>query len=108
MAKQKFTVILIPDTSGYQAIVPHYPECTTGGDTPEEAFASAKEALELILEAEIELEEPVPPNVHASHVISGEVELDLPEFMLAEIRDWKQEKSKEAAPANSRKPKAEG
>ncbi|MCH8309393.1 MAG: type II toxin-antitoxin system HicB family antitoxin [Chloroflexi bacterium] len=100
MAKQKFTVILIPDTSGYQAIVPHYPECTTGGDTPEEAFASAKEALELIMEAEVELEEPVPPNVHASHVISGEVELDLPEFMLEEVRGWEQEKSKGAAPAN--------
>lgn len=46
------------------------------------------------------LEEPAPPNVHASHVISGEVELDLPEFMLADIRDWDQEKSKESAPAN--------
>ena len=43
MAKQKFTVFLIPDTEGYQAVIPHFGEAITFGQTPQEAFANAKE-----------------------------------------------------------------
>lgn len=85
MTKQKFTVFLIPDAEGYQAIIPHYTEAVSWGATPEEAFANAKEALELILEGD---DDPVPPNVHATHVISGEIEVDLPESMLTDVREW--------------------
>ena len=85
MTKQKFTVFLIPDDEGYQAIIPHYTEAITGGDTPEEAFANAKEALEAVLEG---YNDPVPSNVLASHVISGELEVDLPDAMLVEVREW--------------------
>ncbi len=60
MSNQKFTIFLIPDTDGYQAIIPHYPEAITFGNTPEEAFANAKEALTLVLEDE---QGPVPPNI---------------------------------------------
>ena len=89
MAKQKFTIFLIPDTHGYQAIIPHYPEAITFGDTPEEAFANAKEALTLILQDETE---PVPPNVQASHVIVGDIELNLPEPLLEEVRLYSEDK----------------
>ncbi len=89
MAKQKFTIFLIPDTHGYQAIIPHYGEAITFGNTPEEAFANAKEALALILEDETE---PVPPNVQASHVIVGDIELDLPEPLLEEVRLYSKDK----------------
>ncbi|MDP6421845.1 MAG: type II toxin-antitoxin system HicB family antitoxin [SAR202 cluster bacterium] len=91
MAKQRFTVILIPDTTGYQVVVPHYPECTTSGDTPEEAFSNAKEALELMLEVDDAERTPVPANVRASHVVVGDIELDLPEHMLSEVREYASE-----------------
>ena len=93
MAKQKFTVFLIPDTGGYQAIVPHYSEAISYGDSPEEAFANAKEALALLLEDETE---PVPPNVHASHTIVGDIELDIPEALLTEVRLFSE--SRQASP----------
>ncbi|MDP7102814.1 MAG: type II toxin-antitoxin system HicB family antitoxin [SAR202 cluster bacterium] len=85
MVSQRFTVILIPDTDGYQVIVPHYPECTTLGETPEAAFSNAKEALELILEAEAAHRTPFPPNVRASHVVVGDIELELLGHMLSEV-----------------------
>ena len=89
MPIQKFTVFLIPDTEGYQAIIPHYGEAVTRGNTPEEALANAREALSLILEDE---KEPVPPNIHASHVIVGDIELDLPDSLLEEVRLYSQDK----------------
>ncbi len=89
MAKQKFTVFLIPDTEGYQAIIPHYGEAITFGKTPDEAFANAKEALSLILEDE---QEPVPPNIHATHVIVGDIELDIPDPLLQEVRLYSKDK----------------
>ena len=93
MAKQKFTVFLIPDTEGYQAVIPHYSEAITFGHTPEEAFSNAEEALALLLEDE---NVPVPPNVHASHTIVGDIELDIPEKLLKEVRLFSQ--SMQAAP----------
>ena len=83
MPNQRFTVFLIPDTEGYQAIIPHYTEAITFGKTPAEAFINAREALSLILESE---QDPIPPNIHASHVIVGDIELDLPEPLLEEVK----------------------
>ena len=88
MPTQKFTVFLIPDIEGYQAIIPHYSEAITCGNTPEEALANAREALSLILEDE---QEPVPPNIHASHLIVGDIELDLPEPLLEAVRLYSQD-----------------
>ena len=80
MALQKFTVFLIPDEEGYQVIVPHYPGCTTWGETPQEAFANAREAMELILEVEAEDDgNEVPENAHADHVIVGDVDVEVPD-----------------------------
>ena len=85
MARIKFTVVLIPDDDGYQIVVPHYSECTTWGKTPTEAFANAKEALELILEryAEKRPDDTVPLNVQAAHVVVGEVDIEVPEILIS-------------------------
>ena len=85
MPRLKFTVVLIPDDDGYQVVVPHYSECTTWGKTPTEAFANAKEALELILEryAEKRPNDTVPHNVQAVHVVVGDVEIEVPEILIS-------------------------
>ena len=83
MVKRKFTVFLLPDDGGYQVVFPHYPECTTCGDTVEEALMMAKEAIELVLEEEAEQgADPVPPNAHVSHVVIGEIEAEVPESLI--------------------------
>ena len=82
-------MFLIPDTEGCQVIIPHYGKAISFGKTPDEAFTNAKDALALILEDE---KEPVPPNIHASHVIIGDIELDIPEPPLKEVRLYSEEK----------------
>ena len=83
MVKRKFTVFLLPDDDGYQVVFPHYPNCTTCGDTVEEALTNAREAIELVLEVEAEQgADPVPPNAHVSHVVVGEIEAEVPESLI--------------------------
>ena len=83
MVKRKFTVFLLPDDDGYQVVFPHYPNCTTCGDTVEEALMMAKEAIELVLEVEAEQgADPVPPNAHVSHVVVGEIEAEVPDSLI--------------------------
>ena len=95
MAKQKFTIILMPDGDGYQVIVPHYPDVISWGQTPEEAFEMAQECLELTLEIHAEThKDPVIPNVHASHVVVGTVEAEVPEVLMSEIREYEAEMEK--------------
>ena len=86
-SKRKFTVFLFPDGEGYQVIVPHYPEVTTWGETPQEAFAMAKECLELILEVHAEThQEQVLPGTLAPHVVIGEIEAEVPDVLLKDVR----------------------
>lgn len=84
MPKRKFTIFLVPIEDGvYLAVSPFYPGCVTDGDTPEEALAHAKEAMEGILEADARNNgDPVPSYVHASHVVVGEVEVEVPDSLL--------------------------
>ena len=83
MAKPKFTVFLLPDDDGYQVAFPHYPNCTTCGDTVEETLMMAKEAIELVLEVEAEQgADPIPPNAHVTHVVVGEIEAEVPESLI--------------------------
>ena len=83
MVKRKFTVFLLPDEDSYQVVFPHYPNCTTCGETVEEAFKNAKEAIELVLEVEAEQgADPIPPNAHVSHVVVGEIEAEVPESLI--------------------------
>ncbi|MCY4652098.1 MAG: type II toxin-antitoxin system HicB family antitoxin [Dehalococcoidia bacterium] len=92
MAKQKFTVILMPDGDGYHVNVPDYPDVNTWGQTPEEAFEMAQECLELVLEVYAEEgRDPVLPEVHASHMIVGTVEAEVPEALMSEIREYEAE-----------------
>jgi predicted RNase H-like HicB family nuclease len=87
MPIRKFTIFLIPTEEGvYQAISPFYPGCITDGDTPEEALESARDAMEGILYVEAKSKDPwpVPPYVHPSHVVVGEVEVEVPENLIEE------------------------
>ena len=77
---QKVTVILYPGEDGaYVSYVPLFPECTTQGNSVEEALANARESLELHIEdaADDDLE-----NIKLSyvpHVVVGQVEITSPE-----------------------------
>lgn len=83
MVKRKFTVFLLPDESSYQVVFPHYPNCTTCGQTVEEALKNAREAIELVLEVEADQgADPVPPNAHVHHVVVAEIEAEVPESLI--------------------------
>ena len=83
MAQRKFTVILLPDEGGYHVVFPDYPGCVTQGSTVEQALDMAKEAMELYLEVEAEQGgDPVPEHVHVSHVVVGEVAVEVPDSLI--------------------------
>ena len=85
MPLQKFTVFLMPQEDGYQVIVPHYPNCTTEGDTVQEALANAKDAMEGLLYVESKNGgDKVEPFVFVPHVVVAEVEVEVPENLLVE------------------------
>ncbi len=88
MAKRKFTVILIPDEDGYQVFVPHYPEITTWGQTPQEAFAYAKEVVEDALQEDAKIGQELPPVTPAEHVIVGNIEADVPDKLIKATKKW--------------------
>ena len=88
----KFTVILFPDEDGYTVIVPYYPEVTTWGQTPEEAFEMAQECLELVLEVHADTHrDQVLPGMDASHVIVGTIEAEAPDILLNDVREHEAE-----------------
>ncbi len=92
---QRFTVILFPDEDGYTVIVPNYPEVTTWGKTPGEAFEMAQECLELVLEVHAETHrDQVLPGMDASHVVVGTIEAEVPEVLMSEIREHEAEMSR--------------
>ena len=83
MARKKLTVILLPDDESYQVVFPHYPNCITYGLTIKEALKNAKEAIELLLEAEAERgADPIPPNAHAPHVVIAEIDANVPDSLI--------------------------
>ncbi len=86
MNVRKFTVILFPqDEGGYQVFFPYYPNCTTDGDTVEEALANGKDAMEGLLFTESKHGgDPVPPYVLAPHVVVAEVDIEVPATLLEE------------------------
>lgn len=91
---QKFTVILFPDEDGYTVIVPYYPEVTTWGKTPEEAFEMAQECLELVLEVHAETHrDQVLPGMDASHVVVGTIDAEVPDVLLDDVREHEQGKA---------------
>lgn len=60
----RYTVVLTPepDGSAVNVTVPAMPGVLTWGRTPEEALASAREAIELHLEGYAERGQPAPPD----------------------------------------------
>jgi predicted RNase H-like HicB family nuclease len=84
---KKMTVILLPDEDQYQVIFPHYSNCVTFGATIEEALVNAREAIELLLEAESEnTDMPFPANAHVAHLVVGEIEAEVPDKFLERSR----------------------
>ena len=85
MPLQKFTVFLMPQEDGYQVIVPHFPNCTTEGDTVDEALANAKDAMEGLLYVEAKHGgDKVEPHVFAPHVVVADVDVEVPDVLLAQ------------------------
>ena len=78
MALRGFTIILIPDENGYQVEVPHFPGCTTWGETPQKAFENAKEALELLLEEPGEFDMDALELPSEFPVVIGKVDVEVP------------------------------
>ena len=60
------------------AYIPLFPECTTEGDSVEEAFAMAQESLELALEDPRDIDLECPDLAYADHVVIGTVEVEVP------------------------------
>ncbi len=89
MAKQKFTAFLIPqDEGGYQVFFPYYPNCTTDGDTVEEALAHGKDALEGILQIEAEDGgDLVPHYVYTPHVVVATIDINVPEELMEPAKE---------------------
>ena len=71
MALKGFTTFLIPDEGRYEVAVPRFPGCTTWGETLEEAFAHAREAMELIGESPSEIDLDTQDLPTEFHVIVG-------------------------------------
>lgn len=79
MTTRRFTTILIPDEDAYQVIVPRFPSCTTWGETPTEALANAREAMEALIEEPSEVERESLELPTEFHVIVGNIEVEVPE-----------------------------
>jgi predicted RNase H-like HicB family nuclease len=71
----KFTVVVTRDEEEpvFNATVPALPGCHTWGETEEEAYRNAEEAIQAYLEALAQEKEPVP-----CEVSKREVEVALP------------------------------
>ena len=83
MPLRKFTVFLMAQEDGYQVIVPHYPNCTTEGDTVEEALANAKDAMEGLLYVESKYGgDKVESFVYAPHVVVSNIDVEVPTSLL--------------------------
>ncbi len=80
MSKKNVPVILLPEVEGgFSAFVPLFASCTTQGETAEEALKNAKESLELLLADPTEDDLECFDILNVSHVVLGQVELEIPE-----------------------------
>ncbi len=85
MPLQKFTVFLMAQEDGYQVIVPHYPNCTTEGDTVEDSLANAKDAMEGLLHVEAKhAGDKVGSYVFAPHVVVANIDVEVPQSLMKE------------------------
>jgi predicted RNase H-like HicB family nuclease len=68
-SRLEYPVIVAPlsdeDGGGFSAVVPDLPGCISDGDTPEQALANVRDAIEAWIEAANDLGRPVPqPSSH--------------------------------------------
>ena len=65
MSQLTYPVIISPlsdaDGGGFVATVPDLPGCMSDGETPEEAIANVRDAIEMWLEAAREVNRDIPP-----------------------------------------------
>jgi antitoxin HicB len=88
----RYTVILTPDTDEQLSVtVPAMPGIFTWGVTPDEALASAREAIELYLEQYVERGEPFPRDRPVSQALKN---------VLARVRDAQMHTVDVEAPAH--------
>ena len=80
MAKLKVTVAMFHDdeAGGYSVIIPTVPELAAMGETVEDAFAMARECLEISLEASADLDYYNLDHVYPGHILLGTVEIGVP------------------------------
>ncbi len=72
MTKRRFKIILEPENEGgFSVTVPALPGCTTQGETLEECFKNATEAIKLYIQSLIDDNQPVP----VADVLMEEVEV---------------------------------
>ena len=75
---KRVAIVLYPSVDGgYVVYIPHFPECTTEGDTVEEALVNAKESLELALEVPTEDYLESLDLLNVDHVVS-QIEIEVP------------------------------
>ncbi len=102
MAKQKFTVILLPlEEGGYQAFFPHHPGCIATGLDAGETLKNARDAMEAHLEALLETGgDDFLDLAYEDHVVVSEVEAEVPAGLSSNHRNAKPPKSRKKARAS--------
>ena len=76
---KRVAIVLYPAVGGgYVVYIPHFPECTTEGDTVEEALVNAKESLELALEVPTEEYLESLDLLNVDHVVVSQIEIEVP------------------------------
>lgn len=69
----KFTIVVTkdPEDSGYNATVPALPGCHTFGETIDEAYKNALEAIDAYLDSLTREGDPVPVEVGSREAVVG-------------------------------------
>ena len=81
MVKKKVTVVLLHDdeAGGYSVIIPTAPRLATMGETVEDAFAMAKECVEISLQEPSDWDLFNLDHAYSEHVVVGTIEVELPD-----------------------------
>jgi predicted RNase H-like HicB family nuclease len=79
----RYTVLLTPDheNGGFTVRVPELPGCVTEGDSYEEAMERAREAIELWIEAAVQVGDDV--RIEATPPIVASIDIDVEELTRA-------------------------
>lgn len=79
----RYEIDIVPNEyGGYYARVPDFPTIFTGGETPDEAMAGAREAIELMIEEHTDRGLPVPEPLER---YSGQFNVRIPRLLHREL-----------------------